>query len=67
MSKFNNQSSLDIDSIKEEELDQAFKEWAEGNEHLEKFLRNCYGKGVKTSGSHGRNSSICRFSIFCRG
>lgn len=52
MSKYNHMQSIPIDSISNEEINQAIKEWAEGDEALEKFLWACYEKGIKTSGCH---------------
>ena len=52
MSKYNHMKSIPVDSIPKEDISQAIKEWAEGDEALEKFLWACYEKGIKTSGCH---------------
>lgn len=52
MSKYNHMKSIPVDSISKEDISQAIKEWAEGDEALEKLLWVCYKKGIKTSGCH---------------
>ena len=52
MSKYNNIKSIPIEMLSEEELNQAIKEWSEGDESMEKLLWSCYRNGVKTSGCH---------------
>ena len=52
MSKYNNMKSIPVDSISEEELAQAIKEWAEGDDSMERLLWACYNNGIKTSGCH---------------
>ena len=47
MSKYNHIESIPIDSIPQEELAQAIKEWAEGDEAMEKLLWACYNNGIK--------------------
>lgn len=53
MSKYNHIKSIPVDSIPEEEMGTAIKEWAEGNESLEKLLWACHNNEIKTNGSHG--------------
>jgi len=52
MSKYNHIKSIPIDSIPKEEIYTAIKEWAEGDESMERFLIACYEKGIKTTGCH---------------
>ena len=52
MSKYNHTNSIPVDSIPKDEIAQAIKEWAEGDEAMERLLWTCYKKGVKTSGCH---------------
>lgn len=52
MSKYNNIKSIPIASIPKEELQQAIKEWAEGNDCLETLLKNCIKNKVETHGCH---------------
>lgn len=46
--KYNNKSSIDINSLSKEELAVAIREWAEGDPYLEKFLWRCYENNVET-------------------
>lgn len=62
MSKYNNIKSIPIDSIPKEEIKIAIKEWAEGDESMEKLLLTCYDKGIKTSGCHAGAGSYIAFS-----
>lgn len=62
MSKYNNMKSIPIDSIPEEEMAQAIKEWAEGDESMERLLWTCYKKGIKTSGCHAGGSPYIDFT-----
>ena len=52
MSKYNNMISIAIDSIPKEEISRAIKEWAEGDNSMERLLWTCYDKGIKTNGCH---------------
>ena len=52
MSKYNNIMSIPIDEIPKEELPQAIKEWAEGDEAMENLLWAFYHNGIKTTDSH---------------
>ena len=52
MSKYNNITSIPIESIPKEELAQAIHEWAEGDEAMERLLWSCYNHGIETSGCH---------------
>lgn len=44
MSKYNHIKSISIESIPPKKIKRAIKEWAEGNESLEKLLHTCYKK-----------------------
>lgn len=52
MSKYNNMKSIPIESLSDEELKEAIKEWAEGDEAMERLLWSCFNNGIKTSGCH---------------
>lgn len=52
MSKYNHSNSIPVDSIPNYEIAQAIKEWAEGDEAMEKLLWTCYDKNIKTDGCH---------------
>ena len=52
MSKYNNMKSIPIDSLNDEELKIAIKEWAEGDDSMEKLLWTCRLKNVETMGCH---------------
>lgn len=52
MSKYNNIKSIPIDSLSEDELKVAMKEWTEGDDAMEALLWALYHKGIKTSGCH---------------
>lgn len=52
MSKYNNIVSIPIDSIPKNEISIAIKEWAEGDDAMERLLWACYERGIKTSGCH---------------
>ena len=52
MSKYNHIKSIPIESIPKEEIYTAIKEWAEGDESMERFLIACYEKGIETTGCH---------------
>lgn len=52
MSKYNHMHSIPIESIPKEEIAIAIKEWAEGDEAMERLLWACYENGVKTDGCH---------------
>lgn len=52
MGKYSDGSSIPIDTLSQEELAVAIKEWAEGNPIAEKMLWTFYNKGVETSGCH---------------
>ncbi len=52
MSKYNNIKSIPIDSLSDEELKIAMKEWAEGDDSMEELLWAFYNKGIITSGCH---------------
>ena len=49
-SKWNNKSSISIESLTEKELKEAISEWAEGSPQLEALLWNCHNKGIETCG-----------------
>lgn len=61
MSKYNNIKSISIESIPEEEMGIAIKEWAEGDKAMEKLLWACYKKGIKTSGCHAGGNPYIDF------
>ena len=52
MSKYNNIKSIPIENISKGDLNQAIKEWAEGDEALERLLWSCYNNGIRTTGCH---------------
>ena len=52
MSKYNHIHSIPIESIPKEEIAIAIKEWAEGDEAMERLLWACYENGIKTDGCH---------------
>jgi len=52
MSKYNRIVSIPIDSIPKEEISIAIKEWAEGDEAMERLLWTFYDKNIKTNGCH---------------
>lgn len=54
MSKYNHMMSIPVESVPEEEIETAIKEWAEGNEPLERLLKECYKRGIRTNGCHGK-------------
>lgn len=54
MSKYNHKMSIPVESIPDEEMETAIKEWAEENEPLEILLKECYKRGLKTYGCHGK-------------
>ena len=56
MSKYNNMKSIAIEDLSEKDLEQAIKEWAEGDDAMERLLWSCYRNGVKTSGCHAGNN-----------
>ena len=60
--KYNNLSSIDINSLSTDELKVAIHEWAEGDEILEKLLWNCYNNGVETKGCHSGAMPYIDFS-----
>jgi len=62
MSKYNNIKLIPIDSIPKDEIKIAIKEWAEGDNSMEKLLLTCYDKGIKTSGCHAGAGSYIAFS-----
>ena len=49
-SKWNRRDSILVNRLTDEERREAFHEWSEGCEELEKFLWNCFENGVETSG-----------------
>lgn len=61
MSKYNHIKSIPIESIPEEEISIAIKEWAEGDDAMEKLLWACYKKGIKTSGCHAGGNPYISF------
>lgn len=63
MSKYNNMKSILINDINKAELNQAIKEWAEGNEVMEKLLWLCYEHNIQTTGCHVGNYSYLSFHI----
>ena len=52
MSKYNNMKSIPIDSLTSDELKVAIKEWAEGDNSMERLLWTCKFKNVETMGCH---------------
>jgi len=44
--------SIAFSSIPQNEKEQAVKEWAEGNSHMEKWLWTCINNGIETTGCH---------------
>lgn len=52
MSKYNRIQSIPVSSIPKEEMAQAIKEWAEGDEAMERLLWACYNNGLITNGCH---------------
>lgn len=62
MSKYNHMQSIPVDSVPKDEINQAIKEWAEGDIALEKLLFACYQKGIKTSGCHAGSYPYIDFS-----
>lgn len=64
MSKYNHIKSIPVDSIPKEEMATAIKEWAEGNDSLEKLLTACYENGIKTNGSHGDGSPFFSWNYY---
>lgn len=52
MSKYNHTKSIPIDCIPKTEIARAVKEWAEGDDALERLLWACYERGIRTSGCH---------------
>lgn len=52
MSKYNHIHSIPIESVPKEEIAIAIKEWAEGDEAMERLLWACYENGIKTDGCH---------------
>lgn len=63
MSKWNHMKTIPIYSLTDEERKEAIKEWAEGNEHLEKLLWNCYNNGIETAGCHYGRSSYFQIHV----
>ena len=55
--------SIPISSIPVEELGDAFKEWANGNEAMEELLRACYENGLETIGNHFGPMSYLEFFV----
>ena len=62
MSKYNNYESIPIDSLKEEELKTAIKEWAEGSPAMEELLWTFYHSGIKTNGCHAEARPFIGFN-----
>lgn len=60
--KYNNKSSIDINSLSKEEIIIAIREWAEGDTVLEEFLFRCYNEGVETKGSNSGGLVYVDFS-----
>lgn len=52
MSKYNDLKEVPINDLNESELQQAFKEWSEGDKYLEELLESCHNNGVETVGCH---------------
>ena len=63
MSKYNNMKSIPIDSLNEEELKKAIKEWAEGDDSMEKLLWTCKLKNVETTGCHAGAQPYISFCV----
>lgn len=61
MSKYNNGSSIPVNELSNEEREKAMKEWAEGDENLEKLLHICFEKGIETVGCHVGPKSYIQF------
>lgn len=64
MSKYNHIKSIPVDSIPEEEMTTAIKEWAEDNEAMERLLWNCYKNNIKTNGCHADGSPYLGISYY---
>ncbi len=54
--KYNDGASISISSLPKDEIKQAFKEWSEGDEELEKLLFQCYSNNIETIGCHSDSS-----------
>lgn len=52
MSKYNNGKSISFSELKEDEIEQAIREWSQGNVHMEKLLWACRDNGIETLGCH---------------
>ena len=52
MNKYNRSISIPIESLSNEELKIAIKEWAEGDNSMETLLWTMYNLGIQTNGSH---------------
>ena len=61
MSKYNHIKSIPIESIPKEEISQAIKEWAEGDDSMEALLWACYHKKIKTNGCHAGSGPYISF------
>lgn len=52
MSKYNNMRGISFSELREDEIEQAIREWSQGNIHMEKLLWACREHGVETMGCH---------------
>lgn len=52
MSKYNYGASIPIESVPNQEFDQAIKEWSHYKPNMEKLIRTCLKKGIITNGCH---------------
>lgn len=52
MSKYNHMKSISFSELREEEIEQAIREWSQGNMHMEKLLWACKEHGIETQGCH---------------
>ena len=63
---WNRLDSIPTNLLNEQELKEAMKEWAEGNDELEQFLWLCHSNGVETSGcccGHGDGAPYVYFNV----
>lgn len=59
---YNNKTSIDINTLTEDEVKLAVKQWAEGDIYLEQFLWKCYKEGVETKQSNKAPGVFIEFS-----
>lgn len=65
MNKYNYGGSIPVESVPKDELDQAIKEWSHFNPHMERLIRTCMAKGVKTEGCHPLEWTYLEFILGC--